>query len=227
MVYERINNSCVHIAVAEHPPQVNTRTSVPPPTGCPSLPGSPLGSAHAGPAYDSPLSVPPTPASTTYLSTPSDTGASTSTSLETSSAAIPSRRKRRLQRSAPYAHPSASGEGSISGSSSEATDAMALSSIRKGVQQFVMDHPYVIEPCLGEPAAMTIIGSNPGLGTPGNGKSIYSVFFSSSHGRKPRFVCYECGHVDGRVSRALRHQRQEHFSHCPFPCQGGAGHPAW
>jgi hypothetical protein len=123
------------------------------------------------------------------------------------------RRKRRLP-SAPHAF-----------SSMDPTDATALCHIRNGVGQFVEDHPHEIEPFIGEAAATAIIGPNSRLGT--CGESLYSVFFSSSHSGKPQFTCYDCGHVDARISRALRHQRQDHFGHYPYPCQGGAGHPAW
>jgi hypothetical protein len=221
MVYRRSNNSCLHIAVAEHPPQlrVNIRTPVPSSAGCVSLPGSPLASADVGPACNSHLSVPPTPTSMTYASTPSTSSASTRTSPEATSVAIPSRKQKRVQRSVPYARPSALG------SPMGSTDTLALENARKGVLQFVKDHPHVIEPCIGDPAAMAITGSNPKLGTPG--KSLYTLFFFSSRSVKRKFTCYDCGHVDARFSRALRHQRQDHFGHYPFPCQGGAGHPAW
>jgi hypothetical protein len=201
------------------------QTSVSPPAGCPNLQRSPLSSAYAGPVYDSRLLVPPTPASPSFVSTPGSSGVSTSASPETRCVDIPAPRKKRPQRSAPYARPSARGQRSISGSSIESTDAVALDNIRKGARQFVRDNPHVIEPCIGDPAAMAIIGSNHRLGTPG--KSIYSVFFSSSRSGKPRFTCYDCGHVDARVSRALRHQRQDHFGHYPYPCEGSADHPAW
>ena len=187
-----------------------------------------LASPHAhvsGPTTDSHLSIPRTPASPIYISTPDSSGASSSTSPETNALSIPSSRKKRLQRSAPYARPCTSGQQTNSGSSMGDMDAVALENARVRVRQYVKDHPHAIEPCIGDPIANAIIGSTPRLGTPG--KSLYSVFFSSSRNGKPRFTCLECAHVDGRFSRAARHQRQDHFGHYPFPCDGGVGHPAW
>ena len=173
-----------------------------------------LSNAHAhisGPEIDS-------PASPVYVSTPGSSGASSSTSPEANSVSIPSPRKKRPQRFAPYERPSTS-------SQMEDTDAVALENARQGVRRFVKAHPGVLEPCIGEPAAKAIVGSITRLGTPG--KSIYSVFFMSSRSGKPRFTCYECAHIDTRFNRAARHQRQDHFGHYPFPCPGGEGHPAW
>jgi hypothetical protein len=124
-----------------------------------------------------------------------------------------------------YDRPIARGQRSISVSSMESTDAMARVDVRNGVRQFVRDNPHVMEPCIGEPVAMAITGSNSRLGTPG--ESLYSVFFSSSRSGESPFTCHDCGRVDASVSHALGHQRKDHFSHYPFPCQGGAGHPAW
>jgi len=214
VVYERSNNSCVHTAFAEH--QVNNRTTAASPVGCASVQGSPPDSAYAGPAYDLDFSVPPTPASMSYVSTPGTSSTSTSTSPEANNVAIPSRKKKRVQRSVPYARPNALGS---------PTDIVELENVRKGVRQLVKDHPHAIEPRIGDPAATAIIGSNPKLGTAG--KSIYTIFFFSGRTAKPQFTCHECGHVDARFSRALRHQRQDHFGHYPFPCQGGTGHPTW
>ena len=166
-----------------------------------------------------------TPASPVYLSTPGSSDASSSTSPETNGVHIPSSRKKRLQRSAPYARPCTSGQQTNPGSSMEDMNVVALENARMRVRQYVKDHPHVIEPCIGDPAAKAIIGSTPRLGTPG--KSLYGAFFHSSRGGKPRFTCHECAHVDGRFSRAARHQRQDHFGHYPFPCEGGVGHPAW
>lgn len=213
---------CICIVAAQQMPR-DFQMSVLPPAGCPSLQRFPPSSAHAAPVYEPHLPLPPTPASPTYVSTPGSSRGSTSTTPRTSCIAIPPPRKKRLQRSVPYARPNA--PSSIPGSSVEPTDAVALENARKGILQFVTDHPHQCEPCIGEPAAMAIVGSNPRLGTPG--KSVYSLFFSYSRGRNPRFTCLDCGHVDKRVSRAVRHQRQEHFGHYPFPCQGDAGHPAW
>lgn len=221
-IKEATTHVCTCIAAAQRMPQ-NFQTSVPSPAGCPSLQMFPSASAHAAPAYESHLPLPPTPASPTYVSTPGSSRGSTSTTPRTSCIAIPPPRKKRLQRSVPYARPDA--PSSIPGSSVEPTDAVALENARKGVLQFVTDHPRIIEPSIGELAALAIVGSNPRLGTPG--KSVYSVFFSSSRGRNPRFTCLDCGKKDKRVSRAVRHQRQEHFGHYPFPCQGDASHPAW
>ena len=184
--------------------------------------------AHAhisGPTIDSHLPIPLTPASSVHVSTPGSSGVSSSTSPETSSVPIPLPRKKRLQRFTPYDHPSTSSQQTDPGSPMEDTDAVALEKARKGIRQFVKAHPNVLEPCIGDPAAKAIIGSTARLGTPG--KSIYSILFMSSRSSKPRFTCYECAHVDTRFNRAARHQRQDHFGHYPFPCQGGAGHPAW
>jgi hypothetical protein len=82
-------------------------------------------------------------------------------------------------------------------------------------------NPHAVEPSVGDPAAIAITG---GLGVPG--RSVYSAFFSGPRGKSP-FTCYECGRTEARFLRAVRHQRQEHFQHYPFRCQGGAGHPAW
>ncbi len=216
---------CTCIAVAPHTSQANVEMPVPSPAGSPSLQGSPLVSPDAYAVYDLHQSSPPTPTSSTCVSTPGSSGVSTSTSLERSSAATTLPRKKRLC-SAPYARPTASAQRSIQRSPMDPTDAVARDNVRKGIQQFVTDHPHAIEPCIGDPAAMDIVGSNPRLGTPG--KSIYTVFFFSSRsGRKPRFNCHDCPHTDARFSRGLRHQRQEHFGHYPFPCQGGTSHPAW
>ena len=188
-----------------------------------------LANAHAhisSSTIDLQLPIPPTPASSVYVSTPGNSGVSPSTSPETSSVPIPSPRKKRLQRSAPYDRPSTSSQQTDPGSSMEDTDAVALENARKGVRHFVKAHPHVLEPCIGDPVAKAIIGSNPRLGTPG--KSIYTVFFYSSRsGDKLQFNCHDCAHVDARFSRALRHQRQDHFNHYPFPCQGDTDHPAW
>lgn len=216
---------CTYIAAAQHWSQVNIEPPVLSPAGSPSLQGSPLVSSDAYTPYDLHLPLPPTPASSTGVSTPASSGISTSTSPERSSVATPLPRKKRPC-SVPYVRPTASAQRSIQRSFMDPTDAIARNNIRKGVQQFVTDHPHVVEPCIGDQAAVDIVGSNPRLGT--FGKSIYTVFFFSSRsGRKVQFKCHECGHVDARFSRALRHQRQFHFSHNPFPCQGGAGHPAW
>ena len=199
---------------------------IPSPTGCPTLQESAYTSSHTDTAYDSQLPLPPTaPASPTAVSTPGSSGVSTSTSPERHTVATPLPTKRRL-RSAPYARPTTSDHRSIQCSPVDPTGAVALDHVRNRVQQFITDHPHAIEPCIGDPAAVDIIGSNPRLGTPG--KSIYTVFFYSSRsGGKLRFNCHDCTHVDARFSRALRHQRQDHFRHSPFPCQGGTGHPAW
>ena len=213
------------IAAAQHRSQANIEMPVPSPAGSPSLQGSPPVSSDAYTPYDLHLSLPPTPASSTSVSTPASSATSTSTSPERSSVATPLPRKKRPC-SVPYARPTASAQRSIQRSFMDPTDAVARDIIRKGVQQFVTDHPHVIEPFIGDQAAMDIVGSNPRLGTPG--KSIYTIFFfSSGSGRKLRFNCHDCGHVDARASRALRHQRQFHFGHNPFPCQGGAGHSVW
>ena len=157
------------------------------------------------------------------VSTPGSSGASTSTSPETNSASIPPPRKKRLQRSAPYARPGTSSQPINQGSSMEDTDAVALENARKGVRQFVKAQPHVLEPCIGDPAAKAIIGSTPRLGTPG--KSPYSVFFGPVV--VARFTCYKCAHIDTKFNRAARQQHQDHSGHYPFPYQGGGEHPAW
>ena len=108
----------------------------------------------------------------------------------------------------------------------EPTDAAALDNAREGVRQFDKDNPHAIELDVGDPVAMAIIGSNHSLGIPG--KLVYSVFFFSSLSRSGKnwFIGYNCGHVDARFSRAVRHQRQEHFGHYPYLCQGDTGRPA-
>ena len=204
-----------------------------PPNGGLSMPNwyaedATLANAHAhisGPIIDSYLPVPPTPASSAYVSTPGSSGVSSSTSPETSSLSFPSPRKKRLQRPAPYDRPNTGCQPTDPGSSMGATNAVVLENARKGIRQFVKAHPHVLEPCIGEPAANAILGATLRLGTPG--KSLYSALFVSGRSGKPRFTCYECGHVDTRFNRAARHQRQDHFGHYPFPCQGAAGHPAW
>jgi len=216
----------LHIAGAQQTPQVNIQTPshitndplqlVPLPVGYPSQHGPSLAS---GSVNDSHYLMPPTPASPAFFTTPDSSGASTTSSPEPSSP-----RQKRRQLSTPYARPKAS-QRSTPGSSMEPTDAVALDNARNGVRRFVKGNPHAIEPDIGDPAAITIIGSCQSLGT--YGKSLYSVFFFSSRSGKKRFTCHECGHVDARFSRALRHQRQEHFGHYPYLCQGGVGHPAW
>ena len=121
--------------------------------------------------------------------------------------------------------PSEGDDRDVQSSLMDPMDAVALGNVRKAVQQFTTDHPHVIEPCIGDLAAMDIIGSNTISGI--HGESIYSVFFFSDCSDYPRFTCYECGHVGTKLPRAVRHQRQAHFGHFPFPCKGGADHPAW
>ena len=114
----------------------------------------------------------PTPASTVYVSTPGSSSASTSTSPETRGVPGSSLRSKRL-RSAPCARPTASGQRSIQSSPMGPTNTVTLDSVRQSVRQFFTAQPHVIEPCIGDPAAMDIIWSNTRLGTPG--KSLYSV----------------------------------------------------
>lgn len=199
---------------------------VPAPAGCPSLQGSALASPHADTAYGLHLPSPSPPASPTNVSTPGSSGASTSTSPERHTEATPLPRERRL-RSAPYTRPTTSDHRSNQSSPMDPMGAAALDRVKKRVQQLIKAHPHAIEPCIGDPAANAIIGSTPlRLGTPG--KSIYTMFFYSSRsGNRLRFNCRICVHVDARFSRALRHQRQDHFDHSPFQCQGGTGHPSW
>ena len=71
--------------------------------------------------------------------------------------------------------PSTSSQQISSGFSMEDTDAVALKNARTGVWQFVKAHPHVLEPCVGDSVAKTIIGSTPRLWTPG--RSLCSVFF--------------------------------------------------
>jgi hypothetical protein len=104
---------------------------------------------------------------------------------------------------------------------SGANDAAALDKVRVCMQEFVRENPHALGPSVGDPAAISITG---GLGVPG--RSVYSAFLSSPSD-KPPFTCYECGRTGAHFSRAVRHQRQEHFRHYPFRCQGGAGHPTW
>ena len=175
--------------------------------------------AARSPAYDSQLPVPLTPLSLGYLTTPDSLG--DSSPGNTSIPIPPSPRKKRRQRSAPY---SRSHAGSTSVPSTDSGDAVALDSARVGLQQWVKANPHAVEPSIGSSAATAIIGSNPRLGT--LGRSLYCAFFSNRRGKHP-FTCYECGHEEGRFSRAVRHQRQEHFGHYPFQCQGGSSHSAW
>ena len=176
----------------------------------------------SGPHF--PLSL--TPSSPAYLTTPGSSGASTSSSPEGTNISIPasSPRKNRLRSSAPYSPPSSSSRRSGPHSSIEPHDAVALENARKGVREFVRNKPHAVEPSIGDPAATALIRSVPRLGMPG--KTVYSAFFSSRNGKSP-FTCNECGRVEKRFSRAVRHQRQEHFAHYPFQCEGGLGHPAW
>ena len=133
----------------------------------------------------------------------------------------PSPRKKHQQRSGSYARSRA---GSTLVSSTDPGDAVTLDSARVGLRRWIKENPHAIEPSIGSSAAAAIIGSNLRLGT--LGRSLYSAFFSSRSGKHP-FTCHECGHEEGRFSRAVRHQRQEHFWHYPFQCQGGSGHSAW
>ena len=57
-----------------------------------------------------------------------------------------------LQLFAPYARPSASPQRSMPGSSMEPADTVALDNAGEGVEQFSRDHPYTIEPPVGDPA---------------------------------------------------------------------------
>jgi len=169
-------------------------------------------------AYEPHFHAPPTPRSLGYITTPDslDDG-----SPGTASLPIPSSpRKKRRQRSGRYVRFSPSYAGSTLGSSTNAGD---VDIAREGLRRWLKKNPHDLEPSIGNPAATAIIGSNLRLGTPG--RSLYSALFSSRSGKQP-FTCYECGHEEGRFSRAVRHQRQEHFGHYPFPCQGGSGHSA-
>ena len=57
------------------------------------------------------------------------------------------------------------------------TDTVALDNVRERVSSSSSRiNLMFIEPCISDPAAMDIIGSNPRLGTPG--KSLYAVLFS-------------------------------------------------
>ena len=61
--------------------------------------------------------------------------------------------EKRLQRSAMYACPSASPQRSMSGSSMEPTDEVALYNAREGVRQLARDHTHSFQPPIGDPAA--------------------------------------------------------------------------
>jgi hypothetical protein len=205
------------------PPPVHHMLPFVPPSPYPGLQGSSLVSAHArpsSPVYDSNVPVSPTPLSPTYLTTPGSSGVSTSSSPDRSSVSIPSSssRRKRLQSRTPNVPPQS--KRSTLRSAEETKDGVALDNVRKYVRKFVKEHPVSIEPSIGDPA-MGSISLNSKFGAPG--KSLYSAFFST----KPPFTCYECGCVERRYSRAVRHQRQEHFMHFPFACPGGRGHPAW
>ena len=200
MVYKRSNSSYACIGGPQDAPWLNIQEA-------------------RRPAYDSQLPVPLTPLSLGYLTTPDSLGDSSPGSA--SIPIPPSPRKRCRQRSAPYSRSRA--ESTLVLSTDPGT-AVALDSARVGLRLWIEANTNAIEPSIGSSAAAAIIGSNAGLGTPG--RSLYSAFFSSRSGKHP-FTCYECGHEEGRFSRAVRHQRQEHFGHYPFPCQGGSGHSAW
>jgi len=216
----------MHVDIAQHAPQLNIRESDTPSSLFPIIPSPaahprlqrPSVASTRGPPYDAHFPMPPTPVS--HITTPEFSGASSSGS-ESPRPSVPASSSRKKR---PYTRPSPSGTRSVLGSPMEPELAAALDNAREGVQRFVKENPHTVEPPIGNRAATAIMGSDSRLGTPG--KSLYSAFFSSSHG-KPPFTCYECGHVETRFSRAVRHQRQEHFEHYPYLCQGGSGHPAW
>ena len=232
MIYKQGNYSRLHIGRPQDAPYLNIQQTgtpssfngilSPPVPSYPSLQGPCLVNANArpsSPADDSHFPLPPTPVSPAYLITPNGSGSSTDSSPGILIPSLP--RKRRRQRGMPYARPSPNCVGATLGSFTEPY-AVTLDNARKAVREWVKTNPHSVEPLVGHAAAIAIVGAHLRMGTAG--KSLYSVFFSNS---KPPFMCYECGHLEQRFSRAVRHQRQEHFGHYPFLCQGGSGHPAW
>ena len=226
---EQSNNSCVPTCIAEHTPQLDIRAVstpsstahhlspfTPSPPDYPDLQGSFVTSPQAR-LFDPQSPLPPIPLFPAYLMTPGSSGASTSSSPEGTNSSIPasSPRRNRLQSSAPYTPPSSSSRRSGPRWARGSNDAVALEAARESVREFVKYNPQAVEPVIGDPAATALVGSVP-EGVPG--KTVYSAFFSSQTGKSP-FTCYECGRVEKRFLRAVRHQRQEHFGHYPFQCE--------
>ena len=174
---------------------------VPSQAGGPSLQGYPLAIAYArmsGSAHDSHFPMPPT---TSILNLPLDLYLRSVYEQQSGKHErwlLPLRQERSDYRALRRMLVSTSGQRSIPGSSMEPTVAAAIDNARESVQKFVRDHLHAIEPCIGDPAAMAIIGSNPRLGT--HGKPLYSAFFFTRSGKLPSSTFYNSRHVDAPFS---------------------------